>query len=278
MGNPYTSQAISGYNASPPPDDGSQTSANTVRWATHKSKLADPIKTLSEAINSELILAFGKIFGTDHQLKSTNFSIGVGDIGVFFEIDSSGVTATLPAVATAGVGFPVAIFNSTMNAIATIDGNSSETINGATSLVLPPQAWAILTCDGSTWLALASAEYGTFTGTLTGYAAGPTGTIQYTRRGGIITLMAPADILGTSDANTLTMTGLPAAVTPAQEVNVPCVVNDNGSNVLGRAFINNASTTIVFEMPASLLSPTGFTAAGGKGLAEGWQITYAIGA
>ena len=59
--NPYTSQAISGYNASPPPDDGSQVAANKVEWAKHKTKLADPIKTLSEAVNSQCVAAFGSL-------------------------------------------------------------------------------------------------------------------------------------------------------------------------------------------------------------------------
>lgn len=60
--NPYTSQSISGYNSSPPPDDGSQTSANKVEWAKHKTKLADPIKTLAEAINSQITNAVNTVY------------------------------------------------------------------------------------------------------------------------------------------------------------------------------------------------------------------------
>lgn len=62
--NPYTTQAISGYNASPPSDDGSQVAANRVEWAKHKTKLADPIKTLSEAINTAVLSAFGQLVVT----------------------------------------------------------------------------------------------------------------------------------------------------------------------------------------------------------------------
>ena len=51
---PYTSQSISGYNSSPPPDDGSQTSANLVQWSKHKTKIGDPIKTLAEAMNTAM--------------------------------------------------------------------------------------------------------------------------------------------------------------------------------------------------------------------------------
>lgn len=51
----YTTVTISGYNASPPPDDGSQTSANIVQWSKHKLKIGDPIKTGVEAVNAQLL-------------------------------------------------------------------------------------------------------------------------------------------------------------------------------------------------------------------------------
>lgn len=56
--NPYTSQTISGYNSSPPPDDGSQVASNEITWAKHKDKLGDPVKTLAEAIDTAVV-AFG---------------------------------------------------------------------------------------------------------------------------------------------------------------------------------------------------------------------------
>ena len=63
--NPYTSQSISGYNSSPPPDDGTQTAANQLSWAKHKTKLADPVKTLAEGINTAVSATFAKTINTD---------------------------------------------------------------------------------------------------------------------------------------------------------------------------------------------------------------------
>ena len=63
--NAYSSQSISGYNASPPPDDGSEVSANKLEWNKGKTKLADPIKTLSESINSAVSTAHSKGINTD---------------------------------------------------------------------------------------------------------------------------------------------------------------------------------------------------------------------
>ena len=64
--NVYTTVAIVSYNASPPADDGSQTSANRVTWSGQKTKLADPVKTLAETINTNVNTAFGALVLTDN--------------------------------------------------------------------------------------------------------------------------------------------------------------------------------------------------------------------
>lgn len=58
MANPYTSVSISGYNANPPSDDGTQASQNEVQWSKHKTKLGDPLKTAIETINTNVSSAF----------------------------------------------------------------------------------------------------------------------------------------------------------------------------------------------------------------------------
>ena len=69
--NPYTSVAISGYDSSPPPDDGSKTAANKLEWAKHKTKHSDPLKTLSEGINTNVLAAFGALVMTDNPSEET---------------------------------------------------------------------------------------------------------------------------------------------------------------------------------------------------------------
>ena len=73
--NPYSSVSISGYNSAPPPDDGSQTSANRVEWAKHKTKLNDPIKTLSEGINTQALAAFAALSLTDVTVVTTTATV-----------------------------------------------------------------------------------------------------------------------------------------------------------------------------------------------------------
>ena len=57
MGTKYTTQTVSGYNSSPPSDDGTVSAANKVTWATIKSKLPDPLNTAIAAVNSAILTA-----------------------------------------------------------------------------------------------------------------------------------------------------------------------------------------------------------------------------
>ena len=59
--NPYVSVSASGYNASPPPDDGSQVAANLITWAGIKTKLADVVKVLADGINTNVLAAFASL-------------------------------------------------------------------------------------------------------------------------------------------------------------------------------------------------------------------------
>lgn len=63
--NPYDTVAVSGYNASPPPDDGSQVPGNLVSWQVHLDKIGDPLKTFGEAINAEVLSSFGELVITN---------------------------------------------------------------------------------------------------------------------------------------------------------------------------------------------------------------------
>ena len=150
MAVPYTTQTISGYNSSPPPDDGTQVSTNEIKWSNHKTKLADPVKTLSEAFNTELLSAFSLVQGQTISTLSSAYTVLAADRGKFLSVTGT-TTITLIAAATAGTGFPLVIVN-TGTGIVTVDGNASETINGSTTISLSPGIFADLTCNGSLWI------------------------------------------------------------------------------------------------------------------------------
>lgn len=134
--------------------------------------------------------------------------------------------------------------------------------------------------DGSTEVQIPYPINGTFTGTLTGYASGPTGTVNYRVVSGIVTLWITSDIAGTSNANTLTMTGLPSAVQPTNPRTVHCIVQDNTQDVMGAvAVVSGSSITFRAARQDAVAnyiqySATGFTTSGTKGLTSTWTISY----
>lgn len=48
----WSTVTVTGYNTSPPPDDGSQIASNKVTWAGIKTKIGDPLNTAISALNS----------------------------------------------------------------------------------------------------------------------------------------------------------------------------------------------------------------------------------
>lgn len=165
----YVSQTIANYNDDAPADDGSAVSTNKITWALVKDELADPIKTLAEGINSALVTAFDQLFLGTSTDKASGFAVSAtNDDGKIFTMTGAG-TVTLPAAATAGNGFTTTILNNSGGTI-TIDGDSSETINGETTVTLTNDDEAyILICNGTKWYGLLTsrsilADSSTFSG------------------------------------------------------------------------------------------------------------------
>lgn len=74
--NPYSSVTVSGYNANPPSDDGTETSSNAVTWDNHKSKLGDPVKTAIESVNSNVNSAFSTLTSNLNTVDDRTTSYG----------------------------------------------------------------------------------------------------------------------------------------------------------------------------------------------------------
>jgi hypothetical protein len=111
------------------------------------------------------------------------------------------------------------------------------------------------------------ATTGSFTGTLTGYAVNPTGTCFWTKVGTAVTLYIPS-ITGTSNATTMTLTGIPAAIQPTTTKNLLCPISDNSVGaIVGNVSVSGA--TFTFQKYAAFNGSPGsggFTASGTKGV------------
>lgn len=99
---------------------------------------------------------------------------------------SAAFTLTLPAASSAGDGFALIVkkTDSSANAV-TLDGNSSETIDGATTYALSSQYDAVLiVCDGSNWHVASKAQ---------------TVSAASTSAAGIVELLTAAELLTGTD-------------------------------------------------------------------------------
>lgn len=156
MGTKYPTQSISGYNASPPVDDGTQVEANKIKWVTHKDKLTDPVKTLAEAIDTALVTYVDR----QPTLKSTAYTTALTDHLKIIETTGT-TTITLGAVATMGSGYTVTVKNAGVG-VVTIEGSGSETIDGDLNRTLNENASATCVVDNATGSYLVSGTYGAF--------------------------------------------------------------------------------------------------------------------
>lgn len=145
----YDKPSLSGYNANAPADDGTKVASNEVTWSKHKTKLGDPLKTYTDAINNATESALDDIVapptasdsGTDTFQANLNRNVGEGE-KVWVDFNSANTTTT-PTLSNTG-GTPGALTVTTRDGSAlwpgALSGVHTFQLNaGATAwLVLDP--------------------------------------------------------------------------------------------------------------------------------------------
>lgn len=90
----------------------------------------------------------------DNANKTASYTAAITDQLAVLDSTSGALTVTLPAAASSTNATLWFLVKDATNTI-TLDGNSSETINGSATLVLTNKyQWTMLWCDGSGWWAL----------------------------------------------------------------------------------------------------------------------------
>lgn len=170
--NPYSTQAISGYNASPPPDDGSQTDANKVAWSKHKTKLADPVKTLAESINSQALSAINRLALETWTAVTTTATMAESDWHTGLLMLATG-RVTYPDPGGLEDGWHHVVFNGSTGAIQ-LQATATTTFrsltgSAASEVIVPAGQGAKIYNTATTYLAIGIAATAT-----TGIAANDT--------------------------------------------------------------------------------------------------------
>ena len=131
MGTKYTSVVVTGYNATPPSDDGAQTDANKIKWSYHKTKIGDPLNTAIVAINAALLVTED----ISAVAKTISYTTVAGDNGKLIEANTAAITISLLDATTATAGYTVSIYNGSAAAITVGRQTGANTINGVAANV-----------------------------------------------------------------------------------------------------------------------------------------------
>lgn len=232
----------------------------------------------------------------------TNFGTAFAAINDFatygnYLVDSSGtpnqITVTIPAGTTfsysTGVPLQVQIANTNTStavninvsllgnkAVLNADGSLPFVGQFATGQILP------LLYDGTAFRTLTGKPTtftsGTFTGTLTGCATAPTATFNYTIITNAMAIVeCTSGLTATSNANTCTITGMPAVLNSARVVNVLLSNFVNfGANQPG-AVVSPSGGVMTFLFPsAGTMTSNSWTTSGTKGLGANNSWTYSL--
>ena len=128
MATKYTTKTLSGYNATPPADDGTVSEANRLTWAKIKEKLTDPIKDQVAAIDTDLVTHVDEAVVD----KAINYTITAAEHKKTVNATAS-ITVNLGDAATMAAGFIVTIKNSHTAVITVGRATGADTIDGSAS-------------------------------------------------------------------------------------------------------------------------------------------------
>lgn len=220
--------------------------------------------------------------------QNANYQFAIGDAyNIVRHTDGTIRTYTVPADATVNfaIGTTIQVINeSSVNQLIAPAGGvnlyafGQPTLVSGTITLNPVTATYITKTAANTWmqstLTSVTASSDAYTGTVTGHAANPTGTIFCSRVGGFIVLTATANIVAVSNSTDMTLTGtMPVAFRPSSTRVVPSVgMRDNGVAIGGVASI--APTGVITFGAGINNNVAGFTAALSKGLEAGWTLVF----
>lgn len=190
--------------------------------------------------------------------KTANYTVTASDDCSCILVSASGGarTVTLPAAASAGSGFKVVIKKTDSSAnTVTIDGNGSETIDGAATKVLRLQNQSVaLICDGTGWRVMAEGSV---------FESGSNANGQYVRfaDGTQICRMSLGGLVTNSAVGQIFSSELVAVTFPAAFAEIPSVaVTPRSSPRWGGISANTTSSGCEVNCFSAVSSPSALTA------------------
>lgn len=248
--------------------------------------------TLMALRNSNIDKGYIGIVGTASGLCGTGAATGDmcirADGGSFRISTNSGISSAFGITTGGNVSVNAPSSGTALTINATSGSTAALNVASGTVQVAGSAGTSgqVLTSQGSSsppiWTNSAGIT-GSFTATLTGFGTNPTGTISYRVTGNVASLWVASGITDTSNANTMTITGLPSAIQPASVHCVPSYMKDNSlSGLSGLACAGQGGASVITMQESHTAgtqiqsSAANFTASGIKGIDSGWTITYPL--
>lgn len=229
---------------------------------------------------------------TDNYLRADQHS---NQVGIY--VRDSNTTATGTITASAAV-FPAAFTDGQRVTVKVSASGSTSApraivINGLSANIIDNKGVAVpasrirqdgiydLVYDASASafraVTLGDTAAGTFTGTLTGCTTSPTNEIKWSRSGEKIMLVWASAQQATSNATSLTVTGVPDSLQPTTQQNVfGYSVENNGTPVMARVVIGTTGTLTFGRMvsgSAGFIASV-WTSSGTKGPSQSLSLYY----
>lgn len=196
-------------------------------------------------------------------MANASANIGVAN-SAFFPVSTPVQFDATQNGAIAGVTYYVLTSAANVLTLAPAPGGTAIVWTGNAAVNIFEAPLPVVLAAGLTPTGFKLYANGSFIGTMTGYAANPTGRVDWVANGGMVSVNGNfnANLTGTSNSTSLAMLGLPSMLWPSQTQQCLAATLDNGTIAYGYV---NISTGGVMNFH---FSPGGanFTAAGLKGI------------
>ena len=167
--NLYTQPTLTGYNSTPPGDDGSQTATNALTWAKHTGKIGDPLKNFATDMDANILSAFaGTINIGDAQANplsgslafvSDTLTISVGSVtpdrsSHLIDTEAAAGTDNLDTITTGSVGDETILYLKSVSAARVVtvrDATGNIQLTDNISVALDVNQPLVLMRNGTDW-------------------------------------------------------------------------------------------------------------------------------
>jgi hypothetical protein len=216
------------------------------------------------------VVRIGSVFSWLGSGSTTDTAIGAA--GNFRVYPNNSPRTALDMAATA-----VSVGNTTDNPTVTLAGTGLKSVSGPVVIGTATggsQGNGTINAQGlyvnGVSVSGGATQTGTFSPTFTGFSSAPSCTMKWRLTGSQVSLFVDAGgtCTGTSNATTMTITNLPAAIRPSNNAAVVGICYDNAADIIC-AIVPQNSGTATFYAGVPAISATGWTNTGTKGIGTG---------